>query len=80
MPRVRGRDQKSQSQEPAHRAVPGDAIDPDAVTVAMIQALIPLGLRAVEDALAHEVRALAGRRYARDDAHPGIVRWGQQAG
>ncbi len=80
MPRVRGRDQKSQSQEPAHRAVPGDAIDPDAVTVAMIQALIPLGLRAVEDALTQEVRTLAGTRYARDDAHPGIVRWGQQAG
>ena len=37
------------------------------VTVAMIQALIPLGLRAVEEALVAEVQALAGRRYARDD-------------
>jgi hypothetical protein len=30
------------------------------VTLAMIEALIPLGLRAVEDALQQEVRALAG--------------------
>lgn len=37
------------------------------VTLAMIHALIPLGLRAVEDALLAEVQALAGPRYARDD-------------
>lgn len=51
-----------------------------AVTLAMIQALIPLGLRAVEDALQAEVAALAGARYAHDDGRPGIARWGQQAG
>jgi transposase-like protein len=50
------------------------------VTLAMIQALIPLGLRAVEDALLAEVQALAGPRYARDDARPEVVRWGAQRG
>ena len=50
------------------------------VTLAMIEALIPLGLRAVEDALQQEVRALAGVRYAHDDGHPGIARWGRQPG
>ena len=48
--------------------------------LAMIQALIPLGLRAVEAALQAEVCALAGPRYARHDAHPPVVRWGKQAG
>ena len=50
------------------------------VTLAMIQALIPLGLKAVEDALQAEVCALAGGRYAHEDGHPGVVRWGNQAG
>ena len=36
--------------------------------LAMIRALIPLGLKAVEEALLVEVTALAGPRYARDDA------------
>jgi len=48
--------------------------------LAMIQMLIPLGLRAVEDALQQEVLALAGPRYAREDPRPEVVRWGQQAG
>lgn len=46
----------------------------------MIQALIPLGLRAVGEALVAEVAALAGPRYARDDAHPDIARWGRLVG
>ena len=50
------------------------------VTLAMIQALIPLGLRAVEDALQQEVAALAGARYAHDDGQLGIARWGSQPG
>lgn len=45
----------------------------------MIQALIPLGLRAAEEALQAEVTALAGPRYARDDARPDVVWWGQRA-
>jgi len=52
----------------------------NAVTIAMIQALIPLGLRAVEEALQAEVTALAGERYGRGDEHPGGVRWGRQKG
>jgi transposase-like protein len=55
-------------------------LDDGSVSVAMIQALIPLGLRAVEDALSQEVTALAGARYARADGHPDVVRWGRQAG
>lgn len=50
------------------------------VMIAMIQALIPLGLRAVHEALQAEVTALAGERYERGDAHPDIVRWGKQKG
>jgi hypothetical protein len=46
----------------------------------MIQALIPLGLRAVEEALQQEVLALAGPRYAHADGRPAIARWGSQAG
>jgi transposase-like protein len=48
--------------------------------LAMIQALIPLGLKAVEQALLADVTALAGPRYQRNDAHPDLVRWGKQAG
>jgi len=48
--------------------------------VALIQALIPLGLQAVEDVLHQEVQMLAGPRYARGDAAPHRVRWGRQRG
>ncbi|MGH7717610.1 MAG: IS256 family transposase [Gemmatimonadaceae bacterium] len=50
------------------------------VTLAMIQALIPLGLKAVEEALLAEVTALAGPRYAREAGRPEVVRWGKQRG
>ncbi len=56
------------------------SLDDGSVTLAMIQALIPLGLQAVEEALQAEVTALAGRRYAHADGCAGIVRWGTQAG
>lgn len=46
----------------------------------MIQELIPLGLRAVGEALTQEVTALAGPRYARHDESPDVVRWGKQRG
>jgi len=52
----------------------------DVTPIAVIQALIPLGLRAVEERLLAEVEALAGTRYARDDGRPGVVRWGAQPG
>ena len=48
--------------------------------LAMIRALLPLGLPAVEAALLTEVETLAGPRYARGDARPEVVRWGAQRG
>lgn len=55
-------------------------LDDGTAMLAMIQELIPLGLKAVGDALRQEVTALAGPRYERDDAHPALVRWGRQPG
>lgn len=84
MRRVRSRSTKSQATADGaavQRAMPLDAgpiTTPAAL--AMIQALIPLGLKAVEEALLAEVAALAGPRYQRHDAHPEVVRWGKQAG
>jgi transposase-like protein len=49
-------------------------------TVALIQALIPLGLAAVAEALAAEVTALAGARYSRTGGQPGLARWSRQQG
>jgi hypothetical protein len=49
-------------------------------TVALIQALIPLGLQAVGEALDADVTALAGIRSCRTGGRPGVVRWGQQPG
>lgn len=48
--------------------------------VALIQALIPLGLQAVAEALHDEVVALAGERYRRTGGRPGAVRWCRQRG
>ena len=48
--------------------------------VALIQALIPLGLNAVAEALEEEVTALAGAWYSRTGGLPGAVRWCQQRG
>lgn len=55
-------------------------LDDGTVPLAIIQALIPLGLRAVDAALQPEVLALAGPRAAHRDGAPGVARWGQQAG
>jgi len=44
--------------------------------VALIRALIPLGLRAVEQTLADEVTQLAGARYSREGGQPGLARHG----
>jgi transposase-like protein len=68
------------------RTAPGPAtqlaipIDDGTAMLAMIQELIPLGLKAVNEALTQEVTSLAGARYQRHDGHPGIVRWGRQPG
>jgi putative transposase len=82
MRRVRSSPAKSQQ---ARRSVQGSLpVDDGTVTtpgsIAMIQALIPLGLRAVEEALQAEVAALAGPRYAHHDPRPEVVRWGKQPG
>lgn len=56
------------------------AVDDRASLVALIQALIPLGLQAVGEVLEDEVTALAGAWYSRTGGQPGLVRWGQQQG
>ena len=48
--------------------------------VTAIQALIPLGLAAVAEALNDEVVTLAGARHARTGRRAGVARWGRQAG
>lgn len=50
------------------------------VKVALIQALIPIGLQAVQELLEAEVAQLAGARHQRTGRQPGLVRWGQQRG
>ena len=80
MPTVRRKATKNQSRT-AQQPIPlDDGTVTTPVTLAMIQALIPLGLRAVEEALLAEVTALAGPRYARTDERPELVRWGAQRG
>ncbi len=50
------------------------------VRVALVQALIPLGLEAVAELLQQDVQALVGPRYARGARPPGLHRWTRQAG
>jgi len=83
MPRVRQKSRKDQLADASvmQQTMPlDDGTVTTPVTVAMIQALIPLGLKAVEDALLGEVEQLAGPRYGRGDAHPAVVRWDTQRG
>jgi transposase-like protein len=49
-------------------------------TVALIQALIPLGLRAAGEALQVEVKRLAGPRHCRRGRQRGYVRWSRERG
>ena len=48
--------------------------------IELIQALIPLGLRAVQDSLEDEVNELAGKRYSRAGGDCNLHRWGSQRG
>jgi len=48
--------------------------------VALIQALIPIGLEAVGEELEREVERLAGPRHSRKEGLPGHYRWGAQGG
>ena len=75
IPEQRTKSQAGETTAPEQRQLP---LDDGTVPLAMIQALIPLGLRAVEEALQREVTALAG--YAHADGVPGVVRWGTQPG
>ncbi len=50
----------------------------DQARITMIQMLIPLGLKAIEEALMQEVEALAGKRYERNDSD--VQRWGSNPG
>lgn len=56
------------------------AVEDRASLVALIQALIPLGLQAVGEVLEAEVTDLAGERYSRTGGQPGYVRWCHQRG
>lgn len=82
MRRVRSKPSKSQPSSDSNEGAPQlpIAIDDGTAILAMIQALIPLGLKAVEAELSHEVMRLAGKRYSHDDDHPSVVRWGSQMG
>ena len=77
MERVRKNAPSHQSVAPQQFVAP---LDDGTVTLAMIQALIPVALQAVEEALQRDVLALAGPRYAHHDAAPGVARWGTQPG
>lgn len=55
-------------------------IEDVSTTVALIQALIPLGLRAAAETLVAEVTRLAGPKHQRTGGIPGYVRWGHQRG
>src|SRR5512140_1725880 len=48
--------------------------------VALIQAVLPLGVQAVYELLAEEVDRLTGPRYGRDGGQPACARWGRQRG
>jgi transposase-like protein len=78
MRRVRRGKKKSQSH--AVEAAIELPVDDGSAQLAMIQALIPLGLKAVEEALLTEVNALAGKRYEHEDGGSKLVRWGRQRG
>lgn len=56
------------------------AVEDRAGLVALIQAVIPLGLQAVGDVLKKEVPDLAGDRYSRTGGQAGYVRWCRQRG
>jgi len=60
-------------------AVTGDRAQIDA-RAELIQALIPIGLEAVNELLQQEVISLAGARYSRGDGEGDYARWGRQQG
>ena len=67
------RSRPSTSRRPSPPSVAPAPVEANSLAVAMFQALIPLGLQAVEDALQPEVLALAEPRYAHADGRPAIA-------
>ena len=57
-----------------------ETIENDATRVALIQALIPIGLQSVNELLQQEVEQLVGPRYGRQKEERENYRWGQQRG
>ncbi len=60
-------------------AVTGDRAQIDA-RAELIQALIPIGLEAVNELLQQEVVSLVGARYSRGGGEGDYARWGRQRG
>lgn len=50
------------------------------VRIGMIQALIPLALREVNNILQEDLERLTGRKYSRQGGREGLYRWGEQWG
>ncbi len=73
-----GAKSKRGRKQPARQAE-GDRLEIDA-RAELIQALIPIGLEAVNELLQQEVTALAGARYGRGVGGAGYARWGRQPG
>jgi putative transposase len=77
--RIRRRGQGTEMIAADLAALPVDAATID-TKVALIQALIPVGLLHVAESLRQELELLTGPRYARHGGQPGLVRYGRQAG
>src|ERR1035437_867297 len=83
MPRVRHKqttNHRRAASEPQQAIPLADGTVTPPAALALIRAFVPLGLRAVEDALVADETALTGPRYARDADRPAVVRWGAQPG
>lgn len=80
MRRVRRTNRKDQQEDHHTGAQLPIPVDDGTARLALIQALIPLGLKAVEAELNDEVNALAGMRYEREENGSRVVRWGRQRG
>ena len=80
MPKVRKNIAAHQRSPKADVPPPTALVYDRSVAVSLMHALIPLGHKAVEEALQQEVVALAGARYAHADGHGGIARGGSPAG
>jgi len=71
---------RSRSVKQSESAVSWPEVDPQVGRLALIQALVPLGLAAVAEALQAEVAQLAGAPYSRKGSQTPYRRWGQQPG